>query len=187
MSTYPLDIQLRKIFSFLDHPFFTQGVPSSVQEVLPQKCRVQGAAEGTSDGTLSNYSVNDYRVGMTDTFHATMVDEFLRLFCREEPASQIADAVVIVDIQGCIQGYGCRHDSSFLDVFARWYGCLITQMLSEGMRRHWLNQNIESVALQRRHWRLFRLYDTEASHMVLMEFHPIEKQRTALVLWRLEA
>lgn len=188
MQTYPFDFQRQDLFSGFDH-FLSPPVnsPSGIQEVCRATGRAENLLEGSPKATLPKYTVNDYRVGQTDTLHATMVCEFLRLFCQEEPSSQGADAVLIVDIQGYIHGYGCRHDSSFGDVLTRWSGCLITGLLAEHMKRPWLNQNIDSIALQRRQWRLFRVYDSGTSHMVLMEFHPVEMQRTALVLWALEA
>ncbi len=187
MQTYPFDIQQSKFFPKFDHPLYSQeGSSSGIQEVSRAEGRAENLNKGSLGVPLSNYAVNDYRVGEADTIHATMVYEFLRLSCREEPSPQAADAVLIVDIQGCIHGYAYRHDSSFGDVVMRWYGCLITEMLSGRMKRQWLNQNIDCLALQRRHWRLFRLYESGASQMVLMEFQPVEMQRTALVVWALE-
>jgi len=187
MQTHHFDIQKPDFLSFFETPNISPGrLPSSNQEVRQLVGGMETPIKGSPDVARSNYSLNDYIVGKTDARHATMVYEFLRLFCREEPSTFAADAVLIVDIQGRIYGYGCRHDSSFADVFVRWSGCLITEMLSEPMKRRWLDRNIESIALQRRHWRLFRLHDSGATHMVLMEFHPVEMQRTALVLWVLE-
>lgn len=188
MHTDSFGFQRQEIFSGFDHSPFPQGnSPSGIQDVRRVAGRAESLTEGFLNPALPNYTVNDYRVGQTDTLHATMVYEFLRLFCQEEPSSQGADAVLIVDLPGCIHGYGCRYDSSFVGMVARWSGCLITEMLAEHMKGPWLNQNIDSIALQRRQWRLFRVYDSGTSHMVLMEFHPVEMQRTALVLWALEA
>lgn len=187
MQTYPFDIQHSKFFPKFDHLLYPQvGSSSGLQKVSRAEDRAETLIKGSLEVRPPNYTVNDYRVGEANTIHATMVYEFLRLFCREEPSPHAADAVLIVDIQGCIHGYGYRHDSSFGDLVARWNGCLITEMLSERMKRQWLNQNIDSLALQRRHWRLFRLYESGTSQIVLMEFHPVEMQSTALVLWSLE-
>ena len=132
---------------------------------------------------LQSYKVSDYRVGKADSYHAIMVYEFLRLFCQEGPPSQAPDAVVMVDIRGCIHGYGYRGDSLLSNLLSRVYSRPITEMLTERMKQHWLNRNIECIAMQRKHWRLFRFHDSGASYIVLMEFHPVEMQRTALVLW----
>ena len=187
MQNLSFESQQPNFFPIFDHPLFSHESSSFLnQDIRSGKGRPVNGTEGSLDPAFLHYSVKDYRVGRADTLHATMVYEFLRLYCQEEPSQQAADAVVIVDIQGYIHGYGCRHDSSFIGVFERWYGCRITEMLSENLKRRWLNQNIECLALQRRHWRVFRLYDMGTTPMVLMEFHPVEIQRTALVLWGLE-
>ena len=187
MQTSSFDFKQTEFLSIFDNPLLPSKVSSlSHRRVYRRETRAHNRIQGSFDVAFSNYTVNDYRVGTEDTLHATMVYEFLRLFCQEESSKQAADAVAIVNVQGCIRGYGGRHDSAFGDLFERWYGCLITEILSESLKRQWLNQNIECLALQRRHWRLFRLYDAAMTPMVLMEFHPLELQRTALVLWMLE-
>jgi hypothetical protein len=133
----------------------------------------------------ANDFANDYVVGEGDTRHAVMVEQFLRLLCEETP-KQAADAVVLVDIPGRVRGYGYRRGSSLAGLLARLSDGSITDVLAENMQRRWLNRNIECIALQQQHWRIFRLYASESTYTVLMDFHPVEMQRTALVLWVLQ-
>ena len=128
---------------------------------------------------------HDYVVGEGDTRHVVMVEQFLRLLCEETPR-QAADAVVLVDIPGRVYGYGYRRDSLLAGSLAQVNKGFITDVLAENMKRHWLNRNIECVALQKQHWRIFRWYSPENTYMVVIDFHPIEIQRTALVLWELD-
>ena len=136
-------------------------------------------------GPRSYDPANDYVVGEGDTRHGVMVEQFLRLLCEETPR-QTADAVVLVGIPGRVYGYGYRRDSLLAGALAHVKKGFITDVLAENMKRHWLNRNIECMALQKQHWRIFRWYAPEATHMILMDFHPIETQRTALVLWVLD-